>query len=248
MRFHGKDNDEEHIKVTSEKNIVWRGLQALHEARLKDKRSLGQLMGDAVSNSANTLLTIGGFIILFSVIIKTLEVTGVVAVLSALLHPIMTRLGLEVGLSPAVISGFFEITLGCQLAGTALTTIPLNQKIMITGSVIAWSGLSVHAQVASIISKTDMSIKPFVVARIIHAALAGFYTYLLTGSLAFVSGALVFPAFVYTAPHGSSWHFWLKRTVFAYQRFFLIMLLFLSISLLIYLVSCLRTRIRVYGK
>lgn len=242
MRFHGKDSNKSPLKVTSEENIVWRGLQALHEARLKDKRSLGQLMGDAVSNSANTLLMIGGFIILFSVIIKTLEVTGVIAVLSSLLYPVMTHLGINTGLSPAVISGFFEITLGCQLAGTAPVTIPLNQKIIITGSVIAWSGLSVHAQVASIISKTDMSIKPFVVARIIHAALAGFYTYLLTGPLAFVSGTLVFPTFVYTAPQGSSWHFWLERTIFAYQKFFLIMLLFLSISLVIYLVSCLRKR------
>ena len=45
---------------------------ALHQARMKDKRPIGKLMGDAVMSSIHTLLMIGGFIILFSVINKLL--------------------------------------------------------------------------------------------------------------------------------------------------------------------------------
>ena len=45
---------------------------ALHQTRLKDKRPIGKLLGDAVNSSIQTLLMIGGFIILFSVMNKLL--------------------------------------------------------------------------------------------------------------------------------------------------------------------------------
>ena len=45
---------------------------ALNEARSEDGRPIGQLMGDAVRNSVNVLLVVGGFIILFSVVISLL--------------------------------------------------------------------------------------------------------------------------------------------------------------------------------
>lgn len=48
------------------------GLDALVSARKKDGRPFGQLMGDAVRNSVNTLMVVGGFIILFSVLIALL--------------------------------------------------------------------------------------------------------------------------------------------------------------------------------
>ncbi len=239
MRFHGKD---EPVRKGggAKRNILSRGLRAMVDAREKDKRPLGQLMGDAIRNSVNTLLLIGGFIILFSVIIEILAVMGAVSMLSILLKTILEPLGISPGLSPAIISGFFEVTLGCKLAGSAPEAIPLYQKIMITGSVIAWSGLSVHAQVASIISETDMRISPFVVARGIHALLAGLYTYLLIGPLSFVFNHLTIPVFLYTPPQGGSLSFWWQRTLFASQRVLVVLLVLTLVSLLMYAFTSLR--------
>ena len=233
MRFHGKDKKAA-PEAKAKKNIVLRGLEALVSAREKDKRPLGQLMGDAIRNSVNTLLLIGGFIILFSVIIRILDVLGFVAVLSSFLSIVMGPLGIDTGLSPAIISGFFEVTLGCQLAGGAPEAIPMYQKIMIAGSVIAWSGLSVHAQVASIISETDMRITPFVCARAIHAVLAGVYTYLLFGPLSFVINRITVPVFLYTTPRAGDFSFWWQRTAFATQRVLTVILILMAVSLLMY--------------
>ncbi|MBT9153418.1 MAG: Sporulation integral membrane protein YlbJ [Firmicutes bacterium] len=47
------------------------------------------------------------------------------------------------------------------------------------GAIIAWSGLSVHGQVASVVHDTDIRIRPYIVARLAHAALAFVYTMLL---------------------------------------------------------------------
>lgn len=239
MRFHGKEKRARREAKTGE-NILVRGLKSLVEARDKDRRPLGQLMGDAIRNSVNTLLLIGGFIILFSVIIRILDVVGIVAIFSSFLNLLLGPLGISPGLSPAIISGFFEVTLGCQLAGSAPEAIPLYQKIMIAGSVIAWSGLSVHAQVASIISETDMRITPFIIARAIHALLAGVYTCLLFGPLAFVVNRLAVPVFLYTTPRAGEFSFWWQRTTFAAQRVGVVLLILVALSLLMYAASEIR--------
>ncbi|RYD04868.1 hypothetical protein N752_13150 [Desulforamulus aquiferis] len=44
--------------------------------------------------------------------------------------------------------------------------------------ILGWSGLSIHAQVASMIAKTDIRMGMFVVTRLAHALLASFFTWL----------------------------------------------------------------------
>ena len=59
-------------KVNKQRQSLRMAFSALHQARIKDKRPIGKLLGDAVMSSIQTLLMIGGFIILFSVINKLL--------------------------------------------------------------------------------------------------------------------------------------------------------------------------------
>lgn len=88
-------------------------------------------------------------------------------------------LGLNPQLGSAVVQGFFEIDLGTMAA--ARTTGALTDRLIVAAAVIAWSGLSVLGQVMSVIHGTDLRIGPFIVARVIHALVAGFYTRLLLG-------------------------------------------------------------------
>lgn len=185
-----------------------RAVSALDNARQKDTRPLGQLLGDAIRNSVNTLLLIGGFIILFSVIIRIMTVAGIVGILSAAVTWLLAPFGMNPALTPAIISGMFEVTLGSQLAGQAPAAVPMLQKVMVASAIIAWSGLSVHAQVASIISGTDMKITPFVVARFVHAIQAAFFVWLLMEPLAPLM-ALSTPVFAHLQPFGDM-TFWQK--------------------------------------
>lgn len=198
LRFYGRSQPNT-PEQPAQGSIFYRALAALYRARKKDGRPMGQLMGDAIRNSVNTLLLIGGFIILFSVIIRILTVLGIVNILSGAVMFVLTPLGLDPALTPAIISGIFEVTLGSQLAGEAAASVPMMQKIMVAGAVIAWSGLSVHAQVASIISGTDMKITPFVAARFVHAILAALFTWVLMGPLAPVM-ATTAPVFKHLHP------------------------------------------------
>ncbi|GGK15479.1 sporulation integral membrane protein YlbJ [Caldalkalibacillus thermarum] len=185
MRFH----DCHEPRPTTEKprsyfpynnhNILYRALQAMHRARVKDGRTIGKLMGDAVTSSIQTLLLIGGFIIMFSVIINLLHILGINKVLAFFFTLFLFPLGVEPALIHALMAGLFEITLGAQMASEAGEAVPLVHKVAIASAIIAWSGLSVHAQVASMLAKTDIRYSPYLFARLIHAILACAWTYIL---------------------------------------------------------------------
>ncbi|MEW5785582.1 MAG: sporulation integral membrane protein YlbJ, partial [Bacillota bacterium] len=155
MRFYRRREAASPERGLRRGSILARALRAMIAAREEDGRPLGRLMGDAITKSVDTLLLIGGFIILFSVIIRILDLLGVVAFLSGGLVYLLNLSGLSPALAPALISGIFEIDLGCQFSA-ALSGVAMGEKIIAAGMIIAWSGLSVHAQVASIISRTDI--------------------------------------------------------------------------------------------
>lgn len=234
MRYYGKK--EKALPYKYGGKIISRAFTALYEARQKDGRPLGQLTGDAIKNSINNLLLIGGFIILFSVIINVLKVLGVIGVLAAIITRILSPTGMHPELVPSLINGFFEVTLGCQQAGSVGTAIPLVQKTMAASAIIAWSGLSVHAQVASIISKTDLSIIPFFAARLIHGLLAAIYTLLFMKPVQNVFSSLNVPVFLYTQPQSSPL-FWLERLIFFSSKIMVFILILFIISIIVYLYS-----------
>jgi len=229
MRFYQKNKTYiASESLSRQKNILYRSLQEMSEARKKDGRPMGQLMGDAIKKSIETMLLIGGFIILFSVIIRILTVVGLVKHFSVLINFLLNLLGLDTGLAPAVISGLLEIDLGCQFA--ASSHAPMQDILIVTGFIVAWSGVSVHAQVASIISDTDLSILPYIWARGIHSVLAGLYTYLLIAKPFSLLENITIPAFYQTLPSSELSFWWLRTAHMSYQLiFFVITLAFISV-------------------
>ena len=85
-------------------------------------------------------------------------------------------------LSIPFISGIFEITLGSQLI-SHIKDATLMEQAIITSLIFGFSGLSVQAQVASILAQTDIEFKPFFFARILHGIFAAFYTFFLWNPL-----------------------------------------------------------------
>lgn len=138
------------------------------------RQPLGQLLGEAVTSSINKLLNIGGFIILFAVIIRLLNHVGIIDFLATTLGHFLIPLGLSPDVLSALASGIFEMTIGTKLASEASASE--LQRLITVAMILGWSGLSIHAQVASMIAKTDIRMNLFVFTRIAHAALAAFFT------------------------------------------------------------------------
>ncbi len=241
MRFYkNKEHPSSQPSNINKQNLFARSLSSLIEARQKDSRPLGQLMGDAVIKSVETLMLIGGLIILFSVIISILEEISLAGFMAREAGHFLSLSGLSTNLSPAIISGIFEIDLGCQAAGGSQA--PLRDIIIISSVIIAWSGLAVHAQVASIISETDINIIPYIIARLIHGTLAGIYSFLLAGPVFPLIETVAIPAIYNLKPTGDI-IFWWARTTIMFQYLILILLSLGLLSIIAYFFSKIKLKI-----
>lgn len=177
MRFYGNETPKK-VKHAQKGNKIRVALSALHQTRLKEKRPIGKLLGDAVTSSIQTLLMVGGFIILFSVINKLLFLLHITAALAKLVEVLLSALSFPEMLSIPLITGLFEITLGTQLT-SQVQEATLLQQVMMTSFILGFCGFSVQAQVASILAQTDIRFKPFFFARILHGILACIFALIL---------------------------------------------------------------------
>jgi len=172
MRFHGK---HEKNNRESKKRSFKHAFIELHKTRIKETRPLGKILGDAVISSIETLMMIGGFIVIFSVINKLLYIMNFTEMIAFFFNYLLSLLQIPTSFSIPLISGIFEITLGSQLTSN-VEAAPLLMKAIIVSFILGFSGISVHAQVASILAQTDIRFAPFFFARILHGVIASIIT------------------------------------------------------------------------
>ena len=138
---------------------------------------LGGIIGKSISSSINTILLIGGFVVLFSVVISILKSSHLLYIFSYCINPILDILKIPTSFSTGIISGIFELTNGLNI----ICNIPQKQlsiNIIIASFILGFGGISVLLQVWSTISKTDLSIKPYIYGKLLHACFSAFYTFL----------------------------------------------------------------------
>jgi sporulation integral membrane protein YlbJ len=167
----GSRRSEERTRI---RGIFRRAYDEMLKARHEDGRTFGRLLHDAVTESINTLLMICGFIMFFAVLIEILRVSGILAVIGWPITVVYHLLHIHQGLVGPTLAGLLEIDIGT--AQTASVAAPLLEKAALASAIIAWSGLAVHAQVASVLTQTDIRMVPYFLARLLHALLAAAFT------------------------------------------------------------------------
>ena len=163
-------------------SLLVRSFRAMHAARLRDGRPLGQLLGDAVASSLKLILVVGGLMVFFSALLGALRASGLLLALTRPLAALLGAAGLPGTLADSIAGGLFEVTLGANAAGLAVG-VPLVFRIAAAAFVLSWAGLSVHAQVMSLLTKTPLRYWPFLAARLLHGILAVLLVFLLAGPL-----------------------------------------------------------------
>src|SRR5690606_18812 len=109
----------------------------MHKTRLKEERPFGKILGDAVISSIQTLLMIGGFIILFSVFNKILSLVNITSLAGSLLSLLLKLFQIPPELSIPLISGLFEITSG-SLMTSQTDSVELIFQVIITSFVLGF--------------------------------------------------------------------------------------------------------------
>ena len=136
--------------------------------------NLGDILGDAIKSSIFNLLSIGGFIVLFSVILSILKTAGIIQFFSYFLSPF----NIPIDISTAFFTGIIELTNGVNLTSSIYKTYNLS-SILLTSFLLGIGGISVLLQVSSIISKENISIKPYILGKLLQGFFSVIFTYIL---------------------------------------------------------------------
>lgn len=232
MRFHGKNQTTSRPAVfdSNQGSIVKRAFLAMHQARLQDGRDFGTLLRSATASSLKLIMVVGGLVVFFSTMIELLSSSHFLHFFYLIVQAVLQGFHIPNELSRAVVNGIFEVTLGAKASGEA-AGISLIHKAAAASFIIAWSGLSVHAQIVSIMNSTGLRYLPFLFARALHACLAASSVYVLWDFYLRLqpkaaSVAHLLPTFR-SVPHVSEWHWMVNGVVFL----ILLMILFFSFGI-----------------
>ena len=125
-----------------------------------NKMDFGEILGKSISSSIVMIVNIGGFIVIFSVIISIFN----------------QLLNLPQCIGKGVFYGLIELTNGLKII-SELNFSKVNSCII--SFLLGFGGLSVLFQVKSIISKEKISIKPYVLGKILQGIFSSVITYIL---------------------------------------------------------------------
>ena len=146
--------------------------------------NLGSIIGTSISNSINIILLIGGFVVLFSVIISILQTSQLLDFLSNFIKPIFNLLNIPTEFGNGIISGILELTNGLNIVCN-IPSKKLSINIIIASFLLGLGGFSILLQVWSTIAKTDLSIKPYILGKLLQACISAFYTFIFLNTFSF---------------------------------------------------------------
>ncbi|WP_250278917.1 sporulation integral membrane protein YlbJ [[Clostridium] colinum] len=141
-------------------------LLKLKLARIKNNKTIGEILGDSVKSSLETISIVGGFVILFSVISELFKVSGIFDKIGKLFFSENLQ-----PFSNGLFMGIIEITNGINI----LSSVGGIYAIIITCGLVSFSGLSILAQTSSMIYKSDIKISLYIFSKILHSIFAIIY-------------------------------------------------------------------------
>lgn len=148
------------------------------EAKYVSFSNLGEVLSKSITNAINSIVMIGGFVVLFSVIISVLKQSHILDITSNFLKPLLSYLHIKTEFAKPILGGLIELTNGVKEV-SQIATKDISTNIIICAFLLGFGGISILLQVFSITSKTDISIKPYILGKLIQGCLAAFYTYII---------------------------------------------------------------------
>lgn len=157
--------------AAAKKNRVFQGaLKAFADSSQIKTKGFGQLLGETVRSTSLTMLTIGGFITFFSVLVGILEAAGVFNMLLKLFYPLTILLHIDACLMQGIFFGFFEITIGIN--EISHSSSGLLAQLLAIETLLAWNGLAIQAQVTGMLMDSDLKATKYTLTRLLQIPVA----------------------------------------------------------------------------
>lgn len=141
-------------------------------------RDLGKILSTSIINAIKSVVLIGGFVVFFSVIISILNKMYIFKIFFYILRPAFITLNINSNFIIPLISGIIELTSGISLIAT-IPSVNLGINVVFTAFILGFGGVSILLQVWSISSNSDISIKPYILGKLLQGLFASIYTFLI---------------------------------------------------------------------
>lgn len=128
--------------------------------------SFAEVFTESVKNAFSAVLNISSFVIFFTVIIRLLYLSGIIRLLSVLIAGSMGRLGFSQTIAESLLTGLIEMTSGVWSLREAASS--LGTKMCMAAFILGWAGLSVHCQVLSFLSSSDLNTRTYFLGKLLH--------------------------------------------------------------------------------
>lgn len=142
-----------HPSKAKGKASLKKAINEMHTKRISNKESFGTIITNSLVESINTLLLILGVITIYLVITTIIS----------------NNLNLN-STFQSILNGFIEMTQGIKYI--SLEAIPLKLKSVLSVMIISFGGLSVHMQIMSVLSDTDIKYMPFLISRVLASIIS----------------------------------------------------------------------------
>ena len=122
----------------------------------------------SVTGALASTLNICAFVLFFTVIIRMLSLTAVLTGLARLLSLLFGPLGFDQSWARRLLTGVLEVSSGVS----SLTGGSLSGRLSMAAFMLGWAGLSVHCQVLAFLGDSGLSMRTYLVGKLLHGGLS----------------------------------------------------------------------------
>ena len=127
----------------------------------------------SVTGALTSTLNICAFVLFFTVVLRALFLSGVMSALSGLLSALLAPLGMDQVWAQRLLTGLLEISSGVSsLTGEG----GLNSRMSLAAFILGWAGLSVHCQVMAFLGDSGLSLRTYLVGKMLHGGISAALT------------------------------------------------------------------------
>lgn len=126
----------------------------------------------SVKNSFMSTLNICAFVVFFTVVIRMLTVSGALPALARWLSALLSPMGLTEQWGERLLTGMLEISSGVwSLSGEG----SLSGRLSMAAFMLGWAGISVHCQVLSFLGGSGLSVRTYLIGKMLHGGLSALF-------------------------------------------------------------------------
>ncbi len=130
----------------------------------------------SIKNSFLSTLNICAFVVFFTVVIRMLFLCGILSGVAEALGFLLAPLGFTVEWAERLLTGLIEISSGVwTLSGSGA----LAGRLSMAAFMLGWAGVSVHCQVLSFIGGSGLSVRTYIIGKMLHGGLSAVFVWIL---------------------------------------------------------------------